>query len=198
MPEVDWDARYRDGEIPWEKGMPHPGLLFFVERHREIFADAPRLFHAGCGYGRDASYLALFCSELTALDISEAPIDGAKKLYPEIKNINWHTADLFTWDEPEKYDLVWEQSCFCAIPLERRQDYVRSVHALLKPGGLLVAVFFLNPDHPPEEGPPFGVTREELNDFFAENFELLEDSPNPPTYEGRENRETIMVWRKRP
>ncbi|MDB4299410.1 TPMT family class I SAM-dependent methyltransferase [bacterium] len=196
MSAIDWDARYRDGETPWEKGMAHPALPFFVSKHPELFAEKPRLFHPGCGYGHDAGRLAPLCSELTALDLAAEPIARAKALYPA-PNIHWEVGDLFAWDEPGKYDLVWEHTCFCAIPLNRRPEYVRAIHALLKTGGFLTGVFFIEPDHLPEEGPPFGVTREELNQLFAEDFELIEDLPNPPTYEGRENRETVMIWQKR-
>ena len=196
MSSVDWDARYRDGETPWEKGMAHPALPFFVSSHPGIFEKKPRVFHPGCGFGHDAAILVSHCEELTALDLAAAPLEAAKDLYPT-ENIRWEVGDLFAWDEPEKYDLVWEHTCFCAIPLEFRTKYVKAVHRLLKPGGHLAGIFFLNPDHALEEGPPFGVTRDELNGFFGNGFELLEDHPKPETYEGRENRETLMVWRKR-
>ncbi len=195
---IDWDARYRDGETPWEKGMAHPALPFFIESHPAFFEGKPRLFHPGCGYGRDAAHLAPLCREITALDIAEEAITNAKNLYPALENIRWEQGDLFTWDEPEHYDLVWEHTCFCAITPSYRAAYVRAIHTLLKPGGLLLGIFFLTPDHPIGEGPPFRVSRDQLNHFFGKDFELIEDIPNPPTYDGREDTETIMIWRKRP
>jgi SAM-dependent methyltransferase len=196
MSSVDWDARYRDGETPWEKGTAHPALPFFVASHPGLFEGKPRVFHPGCGFGHDAAILAPHCEELTALDLAAVAVEAAKDLYPA-KNIRWEAGNLFAWDEAGKYDLVWEHTCFCAIPLKLRTEYVEAVHRLLKPGGHLVGVFFLNPDHALEEGPPFGVSRDDLNGFFGDRFELLEDHPDPETYEGREKREAIMVWRKR-
>jgi len=195
MSTIDWDARYRDGETPWEKGMAHPALPFFVSTHPGLFSGKPHLFQPGCGFGHDAAFLAPFCEKTTALDISAKPIAKALTLYPE-KEITWKIGDLFT-QKGEKYDLIWEHTCFCAIPPATRPDYVRTIADLLKHGGHLTGIFFLDPDHLPEEGPPFGVTRDELKDLFSDKFSLIKDIPNPPTYHGREGRETLMIWQKR-
>ncbi|MGJ8697487.1 MAG: methyltransferase domain-containing protein [Verrucomicrobiaceae bacterium] len=196
MSAVDWDSCYRDGETPWEKGMAHPALPLFLSNHPDLFHPKPRIFHPGCGFGHDAALLAPHSSEITALDLARAPIAKARELHPA-PNINWQIGDLFSWPEKEAYHFAWEHTCFCAIPTDRRPDYARALHQILKPGGHLAGIFFLNPDHPVEEGPPFGVTRNELNNHFSPYFDLLLDHPDPPTFEGRENRETLMIWCKR-
>lgn len=196
MPQVDWDARYETGDTPWEKGEPHPALPSFLPIHRGLFSAEKHVLIPGCGFGHDAAIIANSVKSVTALDIASEPIESAGKLHPA-ENIDWQVGDFFTWQDQHAnaYDLIWEHTCFCAIPLEMRQSYAESAARLLRPHGLLAGIFFLNPDHPLEEGPPFGVTREELHQHFAPYFELLWDLPPRATYEGRENREALLLWR---
>ena len=46
-------------------------------------------------------------------------------------------------------------------------------------------------------GPPFGVTREELDSLFGPHFELVEELKPRTAYPGREGREIIRLLRKR-
>lgn len=193
---MDWSACYQNGETPWEKGEPHPVLSSFLGSHQHLFEKRPRIFHPGCGYGRDAAVLAEVAESITALDIAEEALAMARKLH-SAKNIRWQKADLFKWPEIEEYDLVWEHTCISALPISTRDDYARVIHQVLKPGGIFCGIIFLNPDHDPVEGPPFHISREELHAMFDFRFELLEDHPNPPTYKGRENRETLMIWKRK-
>ena len=55
------------------------------------------------------------------------------------------------------FDGVWEYTCFCAIDPARRDAYVRTIAAILKPGGWLLACFF--PMRRVAAGPPFPVSR---------------------------------------
>jgi SAM-dependent methyltransferase len=197
MTALDWDAAYASGDIPWDKGEPHPALPLFLESHLHLFVKKPRIFHPGCGFGHDAAVLSEWSSELTALDLAAQAIATAKKLYPSPPHLRWEQGDLFTWPEKEHYDLVWEHTCISGLVPSSRIHYARSVHQVLKPGGILCGIFFLNPDHPPDEGPPFHLSRADLHGMFDFGFDLLEDLPNPPTYEGRENRETMMIWKKK-
>ena len=60
-------------------------------------------------------------------------------------------------------------------------------------------VFFLNPDHEGEEGPPFGITMEKLRDLFRSEFELVWSEPPAKTFSSREGegRELCMLWQKK-
>jgi len=87
-------------------------------------------------------------------------------------------ADLF--DLPDdcnaSYDWIWEHTCFCAIDPGLRSEYVDAVWNCLKPGGTLLAVFYLDPydeDHGPGQGPPHGSTVYELKTRFAHSGKLL-------------------------
>jgi hypothetical protein len=60
---------------------------------------------------------------------------------------------------------------------------------------------FLNPWDPGEApeggGPPFAVTREELDELFGTDFDLIEEWTPRTTYPEREGREIVRLLRKR-
>ena len=95
---------------------------------------------------------------------------------------------------PRCFDVVFEHTCFCAIPPERRPDYVSAVASALRPKGCLLAIFYLDPGlDPGENGPPFGVTREELDALFGPRFTILGEWVPAATYPGRESREACRL-----
>ena len=79
-----------------------------------------------------------------------------------------------------------------------RPEAQEAVAALLKPGGMLVGVWYINPDMDPgETGPPFGIELEALADLFRPHFETVEDYVPAVSYPGREGRERLRVLRRR-
>jgi SAM-dependent methyltransferase len=98
----------------------------------------------------------------------------------------------------DEFDWVFEHTCFCAIQPDRREDYVRRVGELLKPGGHLLAIFFLNPEHDESDagGPPFGCGLDELDALFSPRFQLVAQIENLATFPGREGREVLRLLRR--
>ena len=99
------------------------------------------------------------------------------------------------------FEWVFEHTCFCTIEPRYRPDYVHAITRALLPEGALLAIFFLNPWDPGEApeggGPPFAVTREELDRLFGSRFELLEEFKPRTAYPGREGREIVRLLRKK-
>ena len=199
---TDWDAHYRAGDLPWDKGAAAPPLL-------EWLADpAHRLtgevLVPGCGLGHDVRAIAADReARVRGLDYSPAAVAQASAL-PRVGGETYVEADLFDLPPPlrGRFDRVFEHTCFCAIDPERRADYVRAVAGALRPGGQLLAVFYLSPwgkgdPEPPEGGPPFPVSREELAGLFEERFECLEDYVPTRAYPGREGKELVRRLRRR-
>jgi methyl halide transferase len=118
---------------------------------------------------------------------------SAAEAYPLRGKEAYILGDLFDPGAVQgRFDWVFEHTFFCAIRPERRGDYVRRVTALLKPGGCLLAIFFLDPDHD-EEGPPYGCRVEELDALFSARFRLVSERGDLPTYPGREGRELLRL-----
>ncbi len=190
--QTDWDDAYQRRETPWEKGVPHPGLVDFLAENGPLRGE---IFVPGCGSGHDVRALSTPDNHPLGVDLASLAITKAKAR-PVIAREKYLLADLF--DLPAefdgRFDWVFEHTCFCAIDPSRRRDYVDTIVRLLQPGGGLLAIFFINPDHD-EEGPPYRVSESELEQFFGAAFSLEREWVPQRTHPGREARELMRVLR---
>jgi len=158
----------------------------------------------GCGSGHDVRAIAAASpiAQVVGLDVSPSAIDQARRFSP-VGSETYQLADLFDLpvEMSNRFKWVFEHTCFCAIEPRQRPNYVRGINKSLQPEGVLLAIFFLNPWDPGEApeggGPPFAVTREELDKLFGAHFELVEELKPHTAYPGREGREIIRLLRKR-
>ena len=200
---TDWESCYRTGETPWDKGAPAPPLLEWLEQPGHRLEGA--VLVPGCGLGHDVRAIAATRqpTQVVGLDISPAALDQARRV-PPAGNESYVEANLFALppDLRGRFDWVCEHTCFCAIDPARWADYVQAVAGALRPGGHLLAIFYLRPwsggeQPPPGGGPPFPTSPEELDALFAGHFELLEESVPIRAYRGREGRELRRLLQRR-
>lgn len=193
---TDWESQYRIGDTPWDKGAPAPPLLEWLATAKRPLGR--RILVPGCGLGHDVRALAAAFpeSEVLGLDLAPSAVAVAAAI-PASGAVRFEAGDLFVWRG--EFDAVVEHTCFCAIDPARRVDYVRAVTRLLKPGGCLLAVFYLNPYDAGEDrtGPPHETTLPELDALFSPGFTLLEDRIPTRSYPGREGRERLRLYEKR-
>ena len=200
--EMDWEQHYQEGNTPWDKGAPAPGLLDYL---RDVNpAVRGKVIVPGCGLGHDVRALAASKGrpQVLGLDVSESAIAAARSV-PAAAEESYAMGDWFDLnaDWIGAFDWVWEHTCFCAIDPDRRSAYVESAHAALCPGGNLLGVFYLDPyddEHRPGEGPPHGVEEEELEQYFAGSgrFAIEEKWRPVAAYPGREGLELMMRLRR--
>ena len=74
------------------------------------------------------------------------------------------------FDLNQKFDLIIEQTFFCALEIDLRTYYVNKMSELLNDNGKLVGVLF--DDKFNNEGPPYGANFEEYKKLFKERFVL--------------------------
>jgi methyl halide transferase len=191
---TDWEARYQTGDTPWEKGAPHPALVDFLKTQP---LDG-KILVSGCGLGHDVRALARPGNEVLGIDIAPSAIERARS-FPAAAGEAYRLTDLF--DLPAElrgaFDWVFEHTCFCAIDPSMRPAYVHAVAGALKPDGHLLAVFYLNPGvGGDDDGPPFGVTTDELDALFSPRFKLVREWAPAHTYPGREDRELMRLLKR--
>lgn len=164
-----WDHIYREDSGGWELGRPTPPLAL------RLAADPPRGLRAlviGCGRGHEARLLAEHGAHVTAVDIAPAAIATARTATPAHLEIDFRVADLFELPRlPDRYHLILENTCYCAIEPRRRPEYVDAVADLLLPGGRLLGLFYA---HGRPGGPPYSVTADELRAGFGRRFHIDE------------------------
>lgn len=188
---TDWESHYQQNDTPWEKGAAAPGLVDFL-------AAEPirgRVLVPGCGLGHDVRALAATADEVVGLDIAPSAIEAARR-FARTGHERYEPANLFALPAALRgaFDWVFEHTCFCAIDLSLRPAYVESVAGALKPGGRLLAIFYLDPgNHSPDEGPPFEVSIAELDRLFLPRFSVEREWLPQRAYPGREGREWMRV-----
>ena len=194
---MDWQARYLAGDTPWAKGTHHPALP-------QLLADEPppgAVIIPGCGHGHDVLAIARKYSTRLVLgvDLAEIAVTEARQICRDQPNVRILHAD-FLGEEPLLADgafaMLWEHTCFCAIHPSKRTSYVATAARLLRPGGLLTGVFFLNLDRE-GDGPPWNCPESELRELFGADFEVSVIGPSPGTFPGRETEEFAVSMVRR-
>lgn len=192
---TDWETRYQAGDTPWDKGSASPPLVDWLKKN----SMQGRVLVPGCGSGQDVRAIAATGTHVLGLDIAPSAIRAARGNH-NITTATYEEGDLFELSPEfaEAFDWVFEHTCFCAISPVMRRDYVNAVGSVLRSGGHLLAVFYLNPGlDDPDDGPPFSVSREELYAYFDEDFVWINDYVPTVAFPGREGREVLALLRKR-
>ena len=186
---MDWNRRYAEKDTPWDKGLAHPVLG--QPSSQGILKG--RVLVPGCGTGHDVRALARWGLEVVGLDLAPLALRQARA-HPPVGHESYLEGDLFSCSNVlgAPFDGVFEHTCFCAIERQRRVDYVAAVAAALRPGGYLLAVFFLTPGQG-DEGPPYGCTPKELDELFLSSFRLLQVEEHSPTFPGGEGGELLRL-----
>lgn len=192
---TDWEQCYVEGQTPWNKGLPSPPMKEWVLSNQP----AGRALVPGCGLGHDLLMLVEHGVDALGLDISPTAMALAKETHPALAD-RFVLGDLFATpaDWQGSFDFVFEHTCLCALPPDWRPRYEQAVYSLLKPGALLVGVWYINPDMDPgESGPPFGMPVPELDHLFgAPRWQVVQDYVPSTAYDGRTGRERLRVLRK--
>jgi len=188
-----WEHRYQTQDMPWEKGVPSPGLVDFLAAHPIPAGQTVGV--PGCGTGHDVREFAKAGLAVTGFDLAPSGIRlAAEKTAAAGLRAQFQLADFLRDPPPQRFDWLFEHTLFCAIQPAERDDYVRAVLRWLKPGGQFLAVHYLIPD---TDGPPFGTTRDEVWHRFSPHFELVEEWV-PRSYPNRTGLELMLWWRRKP
>ena len=112
---------------------------------------------------------------ITLIDISNVLIDKLKLKF-ETSEIKLIRSDFF--EHTGRYDLIIEQTFFCALDPKSRKMYAEKVKTLLDKKGKLAGVLFYNNDPENElskenDGPPFISSLKEYKKVFNENFNII-------------------------
>ncbi len=201
---MDWENAYQQKNTPWDKGAAAPPLEEWLQKAAPLPVElaSGHWLSPGCGLGHDVRLLAehLPDANFVGADISPTALSAAQR-FDNPRSVQFRDLDIFALPASEKgnYDAVWEHTCFCAINPSQRDHYVAAMAEALKPGGLLIGVFFIDPydeDHPIGSGPPFGVEIETLREHFRSHFTEVESFVPQTAYPGREGCEFFVLFRK--
>ncbi len=169
-------------KVPWARSTTHPELKSWLKAH-DIQGEGRRALAVGCGLGDDAEELSRRGFKVTAFDISETAIEWCRQRFPET-SVHYEVADLFALpaDWQQAFDFVLECYTIQALPLALREQTMGAIAALVKPRGeLLVICHGRSEDITEPPGPPWPLTRSELELFRNYKLTELDFVENPET-----------------
>ena len=178
-PTIDfWQERFEQSDTPWDRGAANPQLAAWLPEIRP----GRRIVVPGCGSGWEVAELAKAGAVVTGLDYAPAAIDKARALLEQrVLFAEIVQADVLEWYPPSPVDAIYEQTCLCALHPDHWMRYAEQLHAWLKPGGRLYAMF-MQRESPAAasgriEGPPFHCN---INAMRALLPSSMWEWPKPP------------------
>ncbi len=187
-----WEERYESNTLGWDAGRITTPLKQYID---QIDDKDLKILIPGVGYGYEAIYLWKRGFKNTwVIDLARQPLNRMLKEIPDFPQKQLIKGDFFAQDYQD-FDLVIEQTFFCALDPVLRGDYVKKMHELLKNKGVLAGLFF---DFPlTEKGPPFGGSKSEYLKLFETHFDIkiLKRAYNsiPP----RQGKELFFIFEKK-
>ena len=190
---IYWNNRYAEANTPWDLGSPSPPLVAYLQTLTEP-ERSQRMLVLGGGAGHDIAWLhANGFPNAYHVDFAPLALQTLRERYPHVPEDRLLLADFFSLAGP--WDLLLEQTFYCALHPSERDRYVQQCAALLRPGGLLAGVWFNFPLT--EEGPPFGGSEEEYRNRLAPYFDILKLEPCSTSVKPRLGRELWIEARRR-
>ena len=166
-----WANRYQTGEIGWDAGTITTPIKAYIDHLIETKTDKNlKILIPGAGSGHEAAYLwAQGFHNIFVCDWAEEAISRYKNDVPEFPKSQLIIGDFFELDG--QFDLIIEQTFFCALDPQLRPQYAQKMAELLRTEGVLSGVLFGKTF--PFQGPPFGGDRAEYAHYFEPYFDIL-------------------------
>lgn len=182
-----WDERYQKGETGWDVGYATTPL---VEYFSQLNNKHLKILIPGCGNGYEAEWLSSKgFTEITVIDISHEALERLRE--KNLPGLVLVQGDFF--EHKGSYDLIVEQTFFCALAPGLRKEYINKMYALLKAGGKLIGVLF---NREFEGDPPFGGSYNEYVHLFVPPFVIRCMEPCYNSIKPRKDSELFFIIEK--
>lgn len=179
-----WEKRYQNNNTGWDLGKVSKPLEYYFEQldNKKLTILIP-----GCGNSYEAEYLIKRgFKNVYVVDFSKTALMNLKKRVPDFPSSHLIQQDFFDLDMT--FDLIIEQTFFCALNPSLRNNYSKKISELLKSNGKLVGLLFNFPSF--QDQPPFGGDKKEYEEYFEPYFdiELME-----PCYNSESKRKEFFI-----
>lgn len=163
--EEYWTNRYNENQTGWDIGYASTPLVEYIDQLKDKNI---KILIPGAGNAYEALYLyEKGFKDITVCDLSAEPLKKFEN-HQVIKSIHGNFFDL---EEKNQYDLILEQTFFCALDPNLRPAYVKKMVRLLSVNGKLVGLLFASQFA--KQGPPFGGDISEYQILFGEHMQIL-------------------------
>jgi len=188
--ETFWNDKYLTGETGWDVGYITTPIKEYIH---QLSNKKLKILIPGGGNSYEAEYLyKKGFTNVFVIDISAIPLRNLAERVPSFPKENLLHSDFF--ELQDSFDLILEQTFFCALHPSFRKAYVIKMHQLLKLESKLVGLLFNIPLN--NDKPPFGGNKQEYVSLFEEKFniEIMETAYN--SIPQRKNNELFFMLKK--
>lgn len=185
-----WTSKYQGNKTGWDLGSVSPPLKQYIDQLKD---KSIKILVPGAGNSYEAEYLFINgFKNIYVLDIAEEPLKNLKSRIPGFPEENLIQANFFEFEG--SFDLILEQTFFCALQVQKRSLYAEKMHQLLRKNGKLVGLFF-NSEFS-EEGPPFGGSKKEYLTYFSPYLTIEVFEPCTNSILPRQGNELFFIFKK--
>lgn len=185
-----WNIRWENEETGWDLGKVSTPIADYFLQAKDL---EMKILIPGCGNAHEAQFLLdKGFTNITLLDISPKACEILSKKFPPEK-VNIVCEDFF--NHQGKYNVIVEQTFFCALHPDFRKKYVEKMHELLAEKGKLLGLMFVKNFGNPF--PPFGGSLEEYRNLFQKDFYIKILEPCKNSILPRKNTEAFFLFVRR-
>jgi SAM-dependent methyltransferase len=161
-----WNNRWETQKTGWDIGYASPAITDYMAKC--VDKNAPILV-PGCGNAHEASFLLENgFTNITLVDIAPLAVERLQEKFKQFHQIKIVLGDFYLHEG--KYEILIEQTFFCANLPASRGNYVKKAADLLNHGGRLIGVLFNREFE--KQGPPFGGNEAEYKALFSPFFTI--------------------------
>lgn len=186
-----WEEKYIENATGWDIGAISTPIKAYIDQLKNKDF---KILIPGAGNGYEAEYL--FNEGFTSvdvIDIASQPLENFKKRVPSFPDNQLIQIDFF--EHSKKYDLIIEQTFFCALHPSLRNKYATKMNSLLKPDGKLIGLLFNF--ELTQEGPPFGGSSTEYLQLFFQYFNIKTLDASYNSIKPRLGSELFFIFEKK-
>ena len=190
LDENYWNNRYLNNEFGWDIGHISTPLKNYFDQlsNKEL-----KILIPGAGNSYEAEYLFNHgFQQVYVCDLAIEPLSNLKKRCSDFPDEHLLHTNFFDLDK--KFDIIIEQTFFCAIDPALRPAYAEKANELLQAGGKLVGLLF--DDVLNDNTPPFGGSKKEYETIFKNYFLFKTLEPCFNSIEPRKGRELFINFVK--
>ena len=188
-----WDYRYINQQTGWDLGEISPPIKkwFDKEADKELAIIIP-----GAGSGYEVTYgFEKGFKNIYYLDLSSEATYKFKINNPKISKSHILNCDFFDLKQNNFFDVIIEQTFFCAIKPSLREKYIDKTRSLLIDNGKIIGLLFNKKFE--IESPPFGGTIDEYKILFSKEYNIISMEEEQNSVSSRKGHELWIELNKK-
>ncbi len=161
-----WETKWQSQQTAWDIGEASPAIVEYMlgYSNKNVAILIP-----GCGNAYEAEFLVSNgFTNITLIDIAPKAIELLNEKFIDRPQVNILCEDFF--QHQGSYDLILEQTFFCAISPNKREEYAKKTASLLKVEGMIIGLLFDKTFE--KKGPPFGGCSAQYSAIFDPYFTI--------------------------